>query len=214
MKPLRYGIVGGGFISAFQLKALRQVRGVEVAGLVSRRPPEQLAAYVREHGLGEGRILRQHQGDGPARRRDRHLRPELRPRGDGRRDRRRRQSRAPQLKGVICEKPLGRNLAEARRAGRAGRRRQAAARLLRKPTAHEVDPGPSRAASRRSSRRWARRCWPARPRSTPARTIPGSGIPMRQGGGVMSDMGCHCLAVGWYALTPPGKSPTFLSRKA
>jgi predicted dehydrogenase len=21
----------------------------------------------------------------------------------------------------------------------------------------------------------------------------------------MSDMGCHCLAVGWYALTPPGK---------
>ena len=29
--------------------------------------------------------------------------------------------------------------------------------------------------------------------------------PERQGGGVMSDMGCHCLAVGWYALTPPGK---------
>ena len=56
-KPLRYGIVGGGFISAFQLRALRQVRGVEVAGLVSRRPPEQLAAYVREHGLGEGRIF-------------------------------------------------------------------------------------------------------------------------------------------------------------
>ena len=26
----------------------------------------------------------------------------------------------------------------------------------------------------------------------------------------MSDMGCHCLAVGWYALTPPGKSPMFL----
>jgi predicted dehydrogenase len=23
-------------------------------------------------------------------------------------------------------------------------------------------------------------------------------------------MGCHCLAVGWYALTPPGKPPTFL----
>jgi predicted dehydrogenase len=26
----------------------------------------------------------------------------------------------------------------------------------------------------------------------------------------MSDMGCHCLAVGWYALTPPGKDPRFL----
>ncbi len=57
MTPLRYGIVGGGFITAFQLKALRQVRGVEVAGLVSRRPPEQLAGYVREHRLGEGRIF-------------------------------------------------------------------------------------------------------------------------------------------------------------
>ena len=34
--------------------------------------------------------------------------------------------------------------------------------------------------------------------------------PMRQGGGVMSDMGCHCLAVGWYALTPPGKGVRFL----
>ena len=57
MKALRYGIVGGGFISAFQLRALGQVRGVEVAGLVSRRPPEQLAAYVHQHGLGEGRIF-------------------------------------------------------------------------------------------------------------------------------------------------------------
>jgi len=34
--------------------------------------------------------------------------------------------------------------------------------------------------------------------------------PTRQGGGVMSDMGCHCLAVGWYALTPPGKPVRFL----
>ena len=57
MKMLRYGIVGGGFISAFQLRALRQVRGVEVAGLVSRRPPQDLAAYVCQHGLGEGRIF-------------------------------------------------------------------------------------------------------------------------------------------------------------
>ena len=56
MQPLRYGIIGGGFITAFQLRALEQVRGVEVAGLVSRRPPEKLAAHVREHGLGEGRI--------------------------------------------------------------------------------------------------------------------------------------------------------------
>ncbi|MFN2108041.1 MAG: hypothetical protein ACK2UI_00140 [Anaerolineae bacterium] len=34
--------------------------------------------------------------------------------------------------------------------------------------------------------------------------------PTRQGGGVLCDMGCHSIAVGWYALTPLGKSPTFL----
>jgi len=34
--------------------------------------------------------------------------------------------------------------------------------------------------------------------------------PTQQGGGVMSDMGCHCLAVGWYALSPPDKDVCFL----
>jgi predicted dehydrogenase len=57
MKALRYGIVGGGFISAFQLRGLREVRGIHVAGLVSRRPPEELAAEVRRMGLGEGRVF-------------------------------------------------------------------------------------------------------------------------------------------------------------
>ena len=34
--------------------------------------------------------------------------------------------------------------------------------------------------------------------------------PTKQGGGVLCDMGCHSIAVGWYALTPLGKPPTFL----
>jgi predicted dehydrogenase len=38
--------------------------------------------------------------------------------------------------------------------------------------------------------------------------------PTQQGGGVMSDMGCHCLAVGWYVLTPPGKPVAFLRPQA
>ena len=29
--------------------------------------------------------------------------------------------------------------------------------------------------------------------------------PTRQGGGVLSDMGCHSIAAGWYALTPIDK---------
>ena len=55
---LRYGIVGGGFITEFQLRALTNVRGVEVAGLTSRTPPEKHAAFVRANGLGEGKLYR------------------------------------------------------------------------------------------------------------------------------------------------------------
>ena len=51
---LRYGIIGGGFITGFQLRALKEVRGVEVAGLFSRRPPEALSKFVRDEGLGAG----------------------------------------------------------------------------------------------------------------------------------------------------------------
>ena len=34
--------------------------------------------------------------------------------------------------------------------------------------------------------------------------------PTKQGGGVLSDMGCHSIAVGWYLLTPPGKKLNYL----
>ena len=61
---LRYGLVGGGFISAFQLRALAQGRGVEVAGLVSRRPPEALARLAREHALRDARVVANLSGRG------------------------------------------------------------------------------------------------------------------------------------------------------
>lgn len=34
--------------------------------------------------------------------------------------------------------------------------------------------------------------------------------PTRQGGGVLSDMGCHSIAVGWFLLNPSGQPLTFL----
>ena len=34
--------------------------------------------------------------------------------------------------------------------------------------------------------------------------------PTRQGGGVLSDMGCHSIAVSSFVLTPHGQSPTYL----
>jgi predicted dehydrogenase len=38
--------------------------------------------------------------------------------------------------------------------------------------------------------------------------------PVRQGGGTLSDMGCHSIALGWYLLTPVGKDVTFLQPQA
>jgi predicted dehydrogenase len=208
MKALRYGIVGGGFISAFQLRALRQVRGVEVAGLVSRRPPEHLAAYVREHGLGEGRVF------GSIR--------EMAPHVDviaifapnfarvemveevvdavkaG----------AP-LRGIICEKPLARNLAEARRVVKLVedvklRHAYFENQLhMKSVQVHRAQLAPIMQAMGP----------PLLTRSAEEHAGPHNPWfwdPTRQGGGVMSDMGCHCLAVGWYALTPPGKGVRFL----
>ena len=37
MPALRYGIVGGGFISGFHLRGICAVRGIEVAGLVAKK---------------------------------------------------------------------------------------------------------------------------------------------------------------------------------
>ncbi len=85
-----------------------------MAGLVSRRPPEALASYVRKHELGEGQIYRTIKEMAP------HVdviaifapnfaRVEMVEEiVDA-------VKAGSPLKGVICEKPLARNLAEARR---------------------------------------------------------------------------------------------------
>ncbi len=208
MKPIRYGIVGGGFISAFQLKALRLVRGVEVAGLVSRRRPEHLSAYVREHGLGEGRIYDSIRDMAPhvdviALFAPNFCRLEMvEELVDA-------VKAGANLQGVICEKPLARNLAEARKVlqlvddaklPHAYFENQLHMKSIQ---AHRAQLTPIMEAMGP----------PVLARSSEEHAGPHNPWfwdPVRQGGGVMSDMGCHCLAVGWYALTPPGKGVRFL----
>jgi predicted dehydrogenase len=208
VQTLRYGIVGGGFITMFQLRALEQVRGVEVAGLVSRRPPERAAAYVRERGLGEGRIFRTIKEMAP------HVdvialfSPNF-TRVAAVQEIVDAVTAGAELKGVICEKPLGRNLAEARQ-------------LLR--MIKEVELPNSYFENQifmksvRSAREQLRPVMeamgpPLLTRSGEEHAGPHNAWfwdPVQQGGGVMSDMGCHCLGVGWYALTPLGKPVRFL----
>ena len=208
MSALRYGIIGGGFVSAFHLRALRQVRGVEVAGLYSRRVPERLSASVRESGLGEGRIYRSiaemvPQVDvvaifAPNFARIAHVEQIVDAVKAGAR-----------LKGIICEKPLARNLREARRMVEL-------VNSIGVPTAYfENQCHMSSVRSQRTQLESVMRKMgsPVLTRSGEEHAGPHNSWfwdPTQQGGGVLSDMGCHCISVGWYALTPPGKSPDYL----
>jgi predicted dehydrogenase len=208
MPALRYGIVGGGFITGFQLRALCGVRGIEVAGLVSRRPPTQLAEFVRREGLGEGRIFDSIKEMAPHVdvialfapnfARLSHVQEVVDAVKAGSR-----------LKGIICEKPLGRNLPEARRMIRlvedAGLRHIYFENQLHMKTLQSVRAQMGAVMGAMGP--------PLLVRSGEEHSGPHNAWfwdPTRQGGGVMSDMGCHSLAVGWYGLTPPGNSPSFL----
>jgi predicted dehydrogenase len=208
MSALRYGIIGGGFITAFQLRALAQVRGVEVAGLTSRRPPEKLAAWVRENGLGAGRVYKSVADMVP------HVDvvaifgPNF-ARIETVEEIATAVERGGKLKGLICEKPLGRNMAE-------GRRLIELARRIDVPTAYfenQVFMKGVQALRAQLAPVMAAMGPPLLVRSSEEHAGPHNGWfwdPVRQGGGVMSDMGCHCLAVGWHVLTPPGKAVRFL----
>jgi predicted dehydrogenase len=113
MAELRVGFLGGGFIARFHLRALESVRGVRVEALHSRTPPEALAQEARARGLGPARVCASIEELaaqvevvallGPNATRLEALRRVIAARDAG----------AP-VRAVACEKPLGRNLVEAR----------------------------------------------------------------------------------------------------
>jgi predicted dehydrogenase len=208
VQVLRYGIVGAGFITGFQLRALEQLRGIEVAGLCSRRPPEALARECRSRGLGEARIYPDvyslaREVDVVALFAPNFTRiPAMEAIAAAARD-------GARLRGLICEKPLARNLAEARRMlelaeavgaptayfeNQLHMKTLQIARAQLAPLAEKLGPPLLARASEEHAGPHASWFWD----------------PQQQGGGVLSDMGCHCLALGWYALTPPGRPPRFL----
>ena len=206
--PIRYGIVGGGFITGFQLRALAAVRGIEVAGLVSRRPPTALSDFVKSQGLGEGRIFPSIAEMAP------HVdiialfAPNL-ARLDHVEEVVDAVRAGSRLKAVICEKPLARNLAEARRmvqlVDSVGLRHIYFENQLHMKALQSTRTQLASVMTAMGP--------PLLVRSGEEHSGPHNAWfwdPIRQGGGVLSDMGCHCLAVGWYALTPPGKTARVL----
>ena len=53
---MKLGFIGAGFIARFQSVAIRQVRGLEIAGILKRRGAQALAEYCRGHRLGDAKV--------------------------------------------------------------------------------------------------------------------------------------------------------------
>ena len=205
---LKYGFVGAGFIARFQLAAIRQLRGIDVVGVTAPQGAPELASMARAWGVGDAAVY------GSVAEMARHVdvvaifAPNF-ARVAVMEEIAQAVRAGAALKGVICEKPLGRNVAEARRlvelADAAGLKtayfeNQIFMKLVRAGLA-QLEP-------------IQRRMGPlSLARSAEEHGGPHEGWfwdPTRQGGGVLCDMGCHSIAVGWHALTPIGKPLTFL----
>ncbi len=197
-RALRYGFVGAGFNAKFHLAALRQIRGIKVAGVMSVAGAPEFAKLAADWGLGETAVfdsvgeMAKHV-DCVAVCAPNYARLEIvEAIADA-------VKAGAALKGVICEKPLGRNVAEARRlvelARSAGLRtayfeNQIFMKPIRTQLA-QLEPvrrqmGPLTLARSAEEHGGPHEAW--------------FWDPTRQGGGVLCDMGCHSIAVGWYVL--------------
>ncbi len=209
-QPFKLGIVGAGFIARFQAKAMMQVRGVEIAGVVSRTEASanSFAQMVKDSGLGDCKVFKDvgemaKQVDAIAIYSPNFTRLEIVEKIVEA------VKKGAALKGLICEKPLARNVKEARRMvelvqsvhlPNAYFENQIFMKLmqaqLKQLAPQQRSMGPLMLTRSAEEHGGPHEPW--------------FWDPTRQGGGVLSDMGCHSIAVGWYALTPLDKPLTFL----
>jgi predicted dehydrogenase len=208
MTTIKLGIVGAGFVAHFHAKAIQSVRSMEVAGITALDKAEALSAFVKKNNLGAGKVYPSIAEMAPhvdaiavyvpnfARLETVEQIVEAVKKG-------------AHLKGVICEKPLGRNVKEARRlvelADSVG--------LKTAYFENQIFMKPVQAQLAQLAPQQRTMGPLTLTRSSEEHGGPHEGWfwdPTLQGGGVLCDMGCHSIAVGWYALTPLGKPVTFL----
>jgi predicted dehydrogenase len=208
MSAMKYGFVGAGFVANFHLAALRQVRGIKVVGVTAPRGAEALAEKSRGWGTGDTVVypnvaeMAKHVDVVAVFAPNFARVAVVEAIADA-------VKAGARLKGVICEKPLGRNVREARRLV------DLAASVNLRTAYFEnqifMKPIQSQLAQLEPVQRQMGPL--SLSRSAEEHGGPHEGWfwdPTRQGGGVLCDMGCHSIAVGWYALTPAGKPITFL----
>lgn len=207
-RTLKIGFIGGGFIARFHMRALAAVRDVEVTAVASRtRASAQAAAAVAVEADVGRPVLFDRDEDlaadpavdaiwicAPNDTRLAIL--EAVARGNARR-------RTP-LRGIACEKPLGRTLAEARQIA-------ALAARIGVPTGYLEDMVFAPHLRRGKEVVW-RRAVPLAGRPYLARAAEEHGGPheawfwqgRRSGGGTLLDMMCHSIETARWLLTPPG----------
>ena len=208
MTPLKIGFIGSGFIARFLAKAMIQVRNCELSAIYERSDAKQLATYAREHQLGDpivsgsikeivdtcdavailttnfARVSTMEQ-----------IAEAI--------------ASGSELTGVICEKPLGRNVQESRRmvnlAKESGLKTAYFENMLFmnaiNNSLEQLQPQMETMGGLMIARSTEEHAGPH---------SPWFWDPTRQGGGAMSDMGCHSVAVCRHMLTPPGKDPSYL----
>lgn len=204
---LRIGMVGTGFIADFHLQALQSVRRARVAAVTSPDPSHRqaFAERVAAAGLGPCRAVASVEemlaGDlvdavwllGPNDTRLEHLRAVRRAVRDG-----------ASLRGVACEKPLGRNVAEAAAmleiAEEAGLNHAYLENQVFAPAVRRGKEILWRRAAAATGRPYLARA--SEEHSGPH--SPWFWQAERQGGGVLLDMMCHSVEVARFLLTEPG----------
>ena len=214
-KRLGVGFVGGGFVARFHIRSFQGVRDADVLGVVSRADPTagEAAALARELGVGNARAydtITEMVADpaidaiwicAPNFARLEVMNEIVHAIESGK----------GELRGVACEKPLGRNAAEARRmlelVERVG--------LLHGYLENQLfSPG----VVRGRDIVWARGAALTGPPFLARAAEEHSGPHMPwfwegelQGGGVLNDMMCHSVEVARFLLTPPGAPRTVLT---
>ena len=212
---LGVGIVGGGFVAKFHIRSWVGVRDADVLGIVDprREAAEEAAALARRLGVGEARVfgsITEMAADprigaiwicAPNFTRIAVMEEIAAAVASGK----------GALVGVACEKPLGRNVAEARRMLELAR----GAGLLDGYLENQLF---APAVVRAKDILWSRGAALTGPPYLARAAEEHSGPHMPwfwegslQGGGVLNDMMCHSVEVARFLLTPPGADRSALT---
>lgn len=205
---LKVGMIGAGFVAGFHERALCSVRNVEFAGVYALKGAENLAQQARRDRLGDTKVYESVGALVEAVDVVCLFAPNF-ARLEVMREVARAVEAGAELKGIIIEKPLARNVREADTLVRM-------AKAMHIPTAYfenqihmpcivqarnqliQVEQAMGAAHLARS----------AEEHGGPHE--PWFWDPTTQGGGVCCDMGCHSIACGMFMLTPAGKPLDYL----